>query len=141
MMSRCYDPKDKRYNDYGGRGITICEEWKKDPNKFIRDMFPTYQKGLMIDRTDNSKGYSLGNCQWATNTEQCRNKRNNVHLTLNGETHCLAEWAEITGICIGTLSDRLRVRGWSDEKILTTPPMTHLESTRLAREAQYGKSQ
>lgn len=141
MMSRCYDPKDKRYEDYGGRNITVCEEWKHNPNNFIQDMFPTYQKGLQIDRTDNSKEYSPKNCRWATRSEQGRNKRNNVLLTLNGETHCLAEWAEITGVCFGTLWDRSKVRGWSDEKVLTTPVMTTAESTRLARKAQYRKPQ
>lgn len=141
MMSRCYNPQDKRYNDYGGRGITVCEEWRTDPNKFIQDLFPTFQKGLQIERNDNSKGYSPENCRWATRSEQGRNKRNNVLLTLNGETHCLAEWVEITGVCFGTLWDRSKVRGWSDEKVLTTPVMTTEESLRLARESHYEKPQ
>lgn len=140
MMARCYNPKNERYADYGGRGITVCERWH-DPNKFIQDMAKGRKKGLQIDRTDNSKEYSPENCRWATRKEQGRNKRNNVLLTLNGETHCLSEWAEITGICLGTLWDRSKVRGWSDEKVLTAPVMTTAESTRLARESHYEKPQ
>jgi hypothetical protein len=140
MMERCYRQEDKRYGNYGGRGITVCERWH-DPNNFIQDMAGGYQKGLQIERNDNSKEYSPENCRWATRKEQGRNKRNNVLLTMDGETHCVSEWAEITGIPFGTIWDRHRIRGWSDEKTLTTPPMTSEESTRLARDTRHGKHQ
>jgi hypothetical protein len=90
MMRRCYNPKDSRYSEYGGRGITVCDEWH-DVNKFIDDMFPYFQQGLQIDRKDNYKGYSPDNCRWATRTQQARNKRTNVRITYRGETHCLSE--------------------------------------------------
>jgi hypothetical protein len=80
------------------------------------------RKGLSVDRIDNSKGYEPGNCRWATQSEQCRNTRRNRILTLDGESHCVVEWAEITGINYGTIWDRIR-RGWSDEEVLTIPPL------------------
>lgn len=140
MMDRCYKEKCDHYKYYGARGITVCDEWH-DISAFVRDMSPTYQQGLQIDRKDTDKGYSPENCRWATRKEQARNKRNNVNLTMNGETHCLSEWSEITGICIGTLWDRIFVRKWDDPvKILTTPPIPHSVSLPLALAIRWGQN-
>lgn len=138
MMSRCYKPQDKRYSQYGGRGISVCDRWH-NINIFIDDMSSSYRPNLQLDRIDNDGSYSPENCKWSTRTEQARNKSNNIKLTFEGQTKCLSEWAEITGICIGTLWDRLIVRKWDTMKTLTTPPMSHKESTLLARNTRYGK--
>ena len=74
MMARTSNITHPRWDSYGGRGITVCEEWK-DPYKFYEDMFPSYTKGLSIDRIDNNKGYYLENCRWATQTMQSINTR------------------------------------------------------------------
>jgi hypothetical protein len=74
MIQRCNNQKHKYYNDYGARGITVCDEWL-DINNFINDMFPSYQEGLSIDRIDNNKGYSKDNCRWTTKSIQARNTR------------------------------------------------------------------
>jgi hypothetical protein len=120
MVRRCTNPRNKAFPAYGGRGITVCDRWR-DFTNFLADMGEC-PEGLSIDRKDNDKGYEPGNCRWATQSEQCRNTRRNVILTLNGVSHCLVEWAEITGINYGTLNDRIR-RGWSDADVLQTTPL------------------
>ncbi|KKL81442.1 hypothetical protein LCGC14_1994720 [marine sediment metagenome] len=121
MMSRCYNEKDKRYEYYGGRGIQVCEEWH-DLNNFIADISKIYKKGLQIDRIDNDGNYEPSNCRFSTPTEQSRNRSSNIKITHNGKTLCLMEWSEVTGICYGTLWDRIKVLNWSPSKALTTKP-------------------
>ncbi len=74
LKKRCVNPNDTRYIDYGGRGITICEEWLTFIN-FCNDMKDTWQEGLSIDRIENDKGYYKENCRWATDLQQAHNKR------------------------------------------------------------------
>ena len=75
MKSRCNNPNDKGYKHYGGRGIKICERWLIFEN-FMADMLPTWKPGLSLDRYPNNDGnYEPGNCRWATDSEQERNKR------------------------------------------------------------------
>lgn len=118
MVQRCINPKCKHYKNYGGRGISVHERWLKFEN-FLEDMGEA-PEGLSIDRINNNLGYSKENCQWATRKEQSRNKRNNRFITLNGQTKCIAEWSEETGIKYDTLFSRLH-NGWSVVKTLITP--------------------
>lgn len=74
MIQRCTNKIHMYYNDYGGRGITVCERWLNVAN-FIEDMLPTFQKGLTLDRKDNDKGYYKDNCRWVENKIQHRNTR------------------------------------------------------------------
>lgn len=104
---------------YGSRGITICEEWKNDFMAFYRwAMANGYNDTLSIDRIDVNSDYTPNNCRWATTKQQNRNTRQNIFLTYNGETHCLADWAGILGIKRQVLQQRY-IRGWDAEKILT----------------------
>jgi hypothetical protein len=118
MVKRCINSRDDRYADYGGRGIGVCEEWKTFEG-FLADMGER-PKGTTLDRRDNSKGYEPGNCRWATPKEQQRNTRSNRLVSFNGETKCVAEWADTLGIARGILNSRFH-RGWSDAKALSTP--------------------
>ena len=121
FSGRCLNPNNKDYSNYGGRGITVCDEWRKPENFFGWAFLNGYSADLTLDRIDTNKGYSPENCRWVTGAEQQRNKRNNRIIEYNGETHCVAEWAEITGISGGTISSRLRY-GWTPEEILTIKP-------------------
>lgn len=74
MIQRCTNKIHMYYNDYGARGITVCDRWLNVAN-FIEDMLPTFQKGLTLDRKDNDRGYSKDNCRWVENKIQHRNTR------------------------------------------------------------------
>ena len=117
---RCYNPKYKTYHRYGGRGITMCDEWLKDFMNFYNwAMANGYKDGLWIERIDNNGNYEPSNCKWATRQEQCQNREQTIKITYNGQTHCLTEWARITGINFYTLQSRYK-KGWDVEKMLTT---------------------
>ena len=118
MHGRCGTTTHKFYADYGGRGISVCEAWFSFP-KFIEDMGER-PDGCWIERIDNDGPYAPDNCKWATQLEQAANKRNNKHITFDGETLHQAEWARRVGLPITTLHNRLLL-GWSVERALTTP--------------------
>ena len=121
MKDRCFNPNHVQYKDYGGRGITVCDEWS-DPDAFCEWALSNgYSKGLSIDRIDVNGNYEPSNCRWATQKEQCRNRRNNAVLEYNGEKHCLTEWAEIVGTKASTLATR-RKRGWPTRDIIFGRP-------------------
>ena len=98
MINRCENPKTKAYSDYGGRGIKVCDEWH-DSTLFIKWALENgYQDNLTIDRINVNGNYEPSNCRWVDMKVQSRNKRNNINITYEGETHCLSEWCEIKGI-------------------------------------------
>jgi hypothetical protein len=130
MMERCTDPANKRFKDYGGRGIKVCERWR-DVHAFIEDMTEGYSKGLQIDRIDNHGPYAPENCRWATAKQQTRNYRRNVVLEHDGKRLCVVDWAVEVGIDAKVLYDRV-ARGWNAKRVLTTPVMSNRESGRIA---------
>lgn len=120
IRCRCYTKSCNTYKNYGGRGITICEEWS-DFNVFKEWALKNgYSDNLSIDRIDFNGNYEPSNCRWITMKEQENNKRNNHFLTMNGERKTISQWAEITGLKSGTIASRVH-RGWSDEDALTRP--------------------
>ncbi len=119
MRRRCMKPKDKNFHSYGGRGITVCERWQKFEH-FFTDMGEKPTPKHSIDRIDNEGPYSPDNCRWATQQEQCQNRRGNLYLTYEDRRQTITEWARESGLKIGTLFWRIH-RGWSIERSLKTP--------------------
>ena len=123
MMNRCYDVNNKNYNIYGGRGITVCEEWHSIEN-FVEWAFSNgYNDNLTIDRIDGNGGYCPINCRWADKITQNNNTSRNHLLTYNDQTMTIAEWARYTGLTYSCLNTRIQ-RGWNVEDALFTPTIT-----------------
>lgn len=107
MKYRCYNERDHSYPRYGGRGITVCGEWKDNYDQFCDDMGEC-PPDLTLERLDNDLGYFPANCVWATHTEQQNNRRSCRYITFNNKTQTLAQWAREVGIHEDTLRVRLR---------------------------------
>lgn len=116
---RCYNVNNQGYADYGGRGITVCDEWRSSFERFYADMGPR-PKGHSIDRIDNNGPYSPENCRWANPYQQTRNTRRNVRITFNGLNLTLTDWAITAGIPYERLRSRME-RGWPIDRALTEP--------------------
>lgn len=127
MRGRCLNPKDTAYDRYGGRGITICQEWLDDFNVFYTWMIAQgWVEGtvLSLDRVDNNRGYSPENCRLATKTEQSRNRRNNTMYTIYGQTLCFKEvWEKfaLPSVKYGAFEARVKYNGWNIYEALYTP--------------------
>ena len=121
MKARCYYKKHNKYKDYGGRGITVCEEWKNSFESF-RDwaLQNGYKDNLTLDRINNNKGYLPENCRWVTQSEQCKNKRPKESKYFSGLTlKEIYKKADEKNLKRLTVYMRLK-RGWSLEKALET---------------------
>ena len=109
MKGRCYRKTDDHYKHYGEKGITMCDEWKNDFKAFHDwSMSNGYADNLTIDRINNDGNYEPSNCRWVTMKEQCNNRTSNVILTINGESHNIQGWSEITGIKYHTIYARMK---------------------------------
>ena len=115
MIRRCYEPLFINFEDYGGRGITVCDTWRASLSQFITDMGQPPSETHSIDRIDVNGNYEPSNCRWATPKEQGRNKRNNVIITHDGVTQCASAWAEQIGVCHSTIQARYK-SGWPIDK-------------------------
>ena len=121
MRDRCYNPKDKRYDQYGGRGIKVCEEWCNSFQAFYEwAMENGYSDDLTIDRIDVNGNYEPSNCRWETLKAQANNRSNNRLICIDGESLTLSQWLVKKNMKKETFYERLR-RGWSEEKALLTP--------------------
>lgn len=124
MKDRCLNKKNKDYHNYGGRGISVSDLWKKYVN-FKQDMYTSYllhkeknNTGTTLERIDNNTGYSKENCRWATAPEQQKNTRQNREITSGGMTKIVADWARELNVPPIALYKRM-YRGWSDNDIIT----------------------
>ena len=126
MINRCHNSSNIQYKDYGGRGITVCEEWLDKDNGFINfynwAMDNGYKDDLTIDRIDVNGNYEPSNCRWVNMQKQNNNRRNNHIIIYNGERKTLEEWSRILPINISSAELRYRImNNWSIEKAFKTP--------------------
>lgn len=123
MRGRCYRESNNRRENYGNRGIKICDEWKNDFWDFERwAMEHGYNDDLTIDRIDNDGDYTPDNCQWADYKTQANNMSRNVTITIFNESKTISQWADDDRCQCNykTLHSRIQ-RGWTLEKALLTP--------------------
>jgi hypothetical protein len=133
LLSRCYNPNSNCYPDYGGRGITACAGIRTSVVTLLNAVGHRPESHLSLDRKNNSLGYWCGECvecvknnrpmnlRWGDDFVQCRNQRTNRIIKYNGESKCVAQWAEDTGITQNAIKMRLDRLGWSVKRTLTTP--------------------
>lgn len=120
MRARCYSVTNPDFREYGGRGITVCEEWLNSFEAFYIDMGEA-PIGHTLGRKDNNGPYCKENCEWQTMKKQCSNRRSNYNITFRGETKTISEWSRITGVLVVTIKARIERHGWSVERALTEP--------------------
>lgn len=112
MRRRCYSPRDKNYEWYGAKGVTICDEWLQNPKSFEDWALSNgYQDNLTIDRIDANLDYSPDNCRWVPNTENARRKSTTSYLDVDGEVHTGREWAHEMGMGVNTINQYIRKYG------------------------------
>ena len=127
MKSRCNNPNNKRYKNYGGRGIKVCKEWEQDFKAFYDwAIMSGYDSNAnfgecTIDRIDINGDYEPNNCRWISNKEQQSNRQNNRFIKYKNETKTLTQWSECLGISFSTLKYRLDDAKWSIDEALETP--------------------
>ena len=139
MIRRCYNQKDKAFKDYGARGIFVCDRWRYSFDNFLADMGPKPIPGLTIERENNNDGYHPGNCRWATQAEQNRNKRNNRIISVDGQELCQEDWCRLSGIADSTVQRR-RDLGWTDRQAVLSPPRIYRSSGIAGVSWHRGKS-
>lgn len=143
IRRRCSAEYDISYPNYGARGIRVCDEWDNNYLAFkewaIANGYDENAKRgeCTIDRIDVNGDYSPENCRWTTMKEQCKNKRNTVHIVYNGESKTISEWSETTGIPRSAIYARYRY-GWTSDEIFS-PVNQHRERNRnhKKREARF----
>ena len=99
MKQRCYNKNHQAYKYYGGKGVTICDEWKNNFLPFYQwSMAHGYDDTLTIDRIDTTKGYDPTNCRWVSRKVQMNNRLCCHYYEINGVSHTIAEWSEISNV-------------------------------------------
>lgn len=120
MLQRCNNPNSSQYENYGERGITVCDEWSNEDG-FIHfynwAIANGYSDNLTIEREDVNGNYEPSNCKWATLHEQSRNRRSNVHIDVNGTDMIIADASVELNIPQKTLGERIK-KGWAAEDVI-----------------------
>ena len=106
MRNRCDGNSSEECNKkYHHKGIKYQDSWYSFHN-FYEDMFSTYKEGLQLDRIDNTKGYTKENCRWVTPKQNSNNRSITVHVTINGETRSLSEWADLFNVSFANVRNK-----------------------------------
>lgn len=120
MKDHCFNPRNRMYKYYGGRGVKVCKRWVKSYVNFVFDMGRKPSKEYSLDRINVNGNYTPKNCRWATAKEQTSNRRINRWFTYKGVTKHLDDWARESKIGFSTFKTRI-YRGWPFIKALLTP--------------------
>lgn len=130
MKDRCNNPNDQAYAHYGGRGISVCQEWNNDFVTFYEWAINNgYDKTLTIDRIDVNGNYEPSNCRWADKKTQANNKRNNIIITYNNKTQSLKLWCEELNLDYDMIRARWQNPNWENKSVeekLFTPNQKHI---------------
>lgn len=130
IKNRCYSKRHPQYKDYGGRKIAVCKRWL-NPQKFVDDMFPSFEKNLQIDRINNNGNYSPSNCRWVTRSQNQRNKRNTIFVKYRGRKRLLSELVNELDISRGLLLYR------ASRNVPLDAPKNSTESKRITTFIKY----
>lgn len=122
MRSRCMYKGNSMYRNYGGRGITVCDEWLQFENFQLWAITSGYSEGLSLERIDVNGNYEPDNCKWIPLCEQSLNQRRSHMVEAFGKTQTIREWADVTGISYDTIERRLNAYGWDAEKAVSVKP-------------------
>lgn len=136
MRRRCLTPTYKQWSDYGGRGIKICSRWDSFP-AFVEDMGPR-PEGYSLDRIDNDGDYSPDNCRWADRKTQQRNRRNAVHVLIEGKQYRALYLARIAGVKTDTVLERV-ARGLPLTKVIAREKLHNVSGLALGGRASGAK--
>lgn len=118
IKDRCYNSNCKSYKNYGGRGITICDEWRNDFKAFYDWAIGNgYNNTLTIDRIDVNGNYEPTNCRWVDMKTQQRNRRNNAIVEYQGKKMCITEASEVSKLSEGVLRNRYCKAGDREERL------------------------
>lgn len=130
MRQRCNDPAYPAYRIYGGKGVTVCEEWSDFQSFYDWSMENGYREDLTIDRIDSNGNYCPENCRWATMKEQQNNRTNNIRLSVFGIEKTISEWSEASGIPRATLDWRVK-NHWAEDELFMP---VNLSNSKIRRE-------
>lgn len=126
MMTRCYNPNASRYYCYGGRGITVCDEWRKSSEAFVQwglDM--GFKLGLSLERIDVDGNYTPENCTFIPLEDQAKNKRSTIRVTYYGCTKTLKDWCRELKLDYRCIYSRLAYGKWDVKRAFETPIKHH----------------
>lgn len=121
MKSRCSNPNNSHFSNYGGRGIAVCQEWGSFEAFYDWALTNGYQDDLTIERLDVNKNYEPVNCAWIPKSQQSYNTRSNRLIGCNGTVKTIHRWSKETGLPAGTIRARIDKLGWSIERAITEP--------------------
>ena len=121
MKTRCTNPNYDKYQYYGGKGVSVCDEWLNSYDAFEQwALSHGYADGLTLERIDVHGDYTPENCRWSSRKDQANNRTSNHYIEYNGVTKTMMQWCEDLGLEYGMVSQRLR-NGWSVERAFTEP--------------------
>jgi hypothetical protein len=132
MIQRCHNLKSDSYEDYGARGVSVCDRWRESFEAFYADLGPRPSTSHSLERNQVNGNYEPGNVRWATSCEQARNKRSNIFVTVDGQQMVLADACDKLGLNKKTVAKRIHM-GWSPERAISVPIDPRFRSRTHAR--------